>query len=263
VSPAAAGIPGGSERRVPGLRREELAALAGMSVDYLVRLEQGRATNPSPQTVNALARALRLTQDERDLLHRIAGSAPPATGMVPCHVPAGVQRMTDRLADTPVAVFTAAWTIVQWNDIWAALQGDPSRWVGNDRNLVWRCFAGDGSRVRHEGDARESYERELAADLRATFAKYPDDLELGRLVEALLATSGAFKTHWDRFEVMPRVSDRKTIVHPVVGEITLDCEVLTVNGSDLRVIVYTAEPDTTDATNLELLRVTGIQDLRE
>jgi transcriptional regulator with XRE-family HTH domain len=244
------------------LRREELAGLAGLSVDYLVRLEQGRATNPSPETLGALARALRLTTLERDMLYGIAGTSPPRPGAVPNHVPPGVQRMVDRLADTPVAIFSAVWTIIQWNELFAALQGDPSEWEGMNRNLVWRHFAGDGSRVRHGGEAQEVYERELVADLRLALIKYPDDRELKALIDFLRADSTTFHSLWNRFEAVPRSSARKTTTHPSVGELTLDCEVLTVTGSDLRIIVFTAAPGTSDAANLDLLRVIGVQDLR-
>jgi transcriptional regulator with XRE-family HTH domain len=261
ITPAAAGLPTGADRRVPGLRREELAALAGLSVDYLVRLEQGRASNPSSQTVGALARALRLTNDERDLLYRIAGCAAPAAGTVPEHVPPGVQRLTDRLADTPVGVFTAAWTLVQWNDMWAALQGNPSGWRGRDRNLVWRHFTGAGSRVLHDSAEKTAFEREIVADLRLATARYPDDPELTAMVHDLTARSRRFAELWEQFEVGPRVSAHKTIHHPDIGPIALDCEVLAVSGSDLRMVVYTAEPNTPDAANLDLLRVVGVQRL--
>jgi transcriptional regulator with XRE-family HTH domain len=263
VTPAAAGLPTGADRRVPGLRREELASLAGLSVDYLVRLEQGRASNPSSQTVGALARALRLTNDERDLLHRIAGCAAPPAGIVPEHVPPGVQRLTDRLADTPVGVFTAAWTIVQWNDMWAALQGDPSDWRGRDRNMVWRHFTGACSRVLHDSAENTAFEREIVADLRLATARYPGDPELTAMVHDLTARSPRFAELWDRFEVGPTVSAHKIVQHPDIGPITLDCEVLAVAGSDLKMIVYTAEPDTPDAAHLNLLRVIGVQRLAD
>jgi transcriptional regulator with XRE-family HTH domain len=262
VSPAAVGIPSGTRRRVPGLRREELAAIAGLSVDYLIRLEQGRATNPSPETLGALARALRLTTLERDMLYGIAGTAPPGPGTVCNHVPPGVQRTVDRLADTPVAIFSAIWTLIQWNVLWAALQGDSSEWEGMNRNLVWRHFIGDGSRVCHSGEELEAYERELVADLRIASIKYPNDRELKALIDSLRAKSQAFDSLWNRFEANPRSSARKTIAHPTLGVITLDCEVLTVTGSDLRIIVFTAAPGTADAANLDLLRVIGVQDLR-
>jgi hypothetical protein len=243
------------------LRREELAGLAGVSVDYLVRLEQGRATNPSPETLGALARALRLTTLERDMLYGIAGTAPPGPGVVPNHVPPGVQRMVDRLRDTPAAIFSAVWTIIQWNELFAALQGDPSEWEGMNRNLVWRHFAGDDSRVRHGGEAQEAYERELVADLRLASIRYPDDRELKTLIDCLRVESSTFDSLWNHFEAVPRSSARKTTTHPSVGDFTLDCEVLTVAGSDLRIIVFTAAPGTSDAANLDLLRVIGVQDL--
>jgi transcriptional regulator with XRE-family HTH domain len=261
IRPADVGIPSGTRRRVPGLRREELAALAGLSVDYLVRLEQGRASNPSTDTLAALARALRLTTLERNMLYDIAGATPPRPGAVPCHVPPSVQRMVDRLADTPVGIFSAVWTIIQWNEMWSALQGDPSEWKGKNRNLVWRHFAGDGARVRHGGEAQEAYERELVADLRLATIKYPHDRELEALVDSLRVESTTFDSLWDRFEAIPRSSSSKTTTHPSVGDITLDCEVLSVIGSDLRIIVFTATPGTRDAANLDLLSVIGVQEL--
>ena len=183
---------------------------------------------------------------------------------MPDYLPPGVQRLTDRLADTPVAVFTAAWTIVQWNDMWAALQGDPSAWCGRDRNLVWRHFIGAaGSRVVHDGADVIAYEREIVADLRLATARYRDDPDLTALIVDLSARSPRFAELWGRFEVGPRVSAHKTVEHPDVGPIALDCEVLAVAGSDLKMVVYTAEPHTPDAANLELLGILGVQHLAD
>lgn len=110
VSPEAAGLTAGGHRRAAGLRREELALLAGISVDYVTRLEQGRATNPSEQVVEALGRALRLSATEREHLFHVAGLVPPGQGTVPAYITPSVHRMLDRLTGTPVAVFDAAWT---------------------------------------------------------------------------------------------------------------------------------------------------------
>src|SRR4051812_14982945 len=126
VSPEAAGLPGGGHRRAAGLRREELALLAGISVDYITRLEQGRAANPSEQVVEALGRALRVSAAEREHLFQVAGLVPPGRGMVPTHITPGVHRMLDRLAGTPVAVYDAAWNLLLANPLYAALLGDPS-----------------------------------------------------------------------------------------------------------------------------------------
>lgn len=259
VTPSAAGLPAGGERRVPGLRREELAALAGVSVDYLVRLEQGRAENPSSQVVESLARALRLRDEERDALYLLAGSAAPSAGIVPRTVTPGIQRMLDRLADTPVCVFTAAWDPLLWNELWTALQGDPSARPVPERNVAWRHFVAGDSRTRHDPESALEFEREMVSDLHRAVLKYPQDDLLATLVHDLVDRSERFATLWERYELVPRAASRKTVEHPVVGPITLDCDVLHVPAVDLRVILYTAEPGSEDAARLDLLRVAGIQ----
>lgn len=259
VTPSAAGLPAGGERRVPGLRREELAALAGVSVDYLVRLEQGRAENPSPQVVESLARALRLRDEERDALYLLAGSAAPSAGIVPRTVTPGIQRMLDRLADTPVCVFTAAWDPLLWNELWTALQGDPSARPVPERNVAWRHFVAGDSRTRHDPESASEFEREMVSDLHRAVLQYPRDDLLATLVRDLVDRSDRFATLWERYELVPRAASRKTVEHPVVGPITLDCDVLHVPAVDLRVILYTAEPGSEDAARLDLLRVAGIQ----
>ncbi|WP_030184264.1 helix-turn-helix domain-containing protein, partial [Streptomyces sp. NRRL S-813] len=154
VSPEAAGLPLGGHRRTPGLRREELSQLSGISVDYITRLEQGRATKPSEQVVEALARALRLSGPERAHLFRLGGLQPPGPERVPTHLTPSVQRVLDRLTGTPVAVYDAAWTLLVANPPYAALMGDPSGWRGHQRNGVWRNFLGLSDRVRHTPQSR-------------------------------------------------------------------------------------------------------------
>jgi transcriptional regulator with XRE-family HTH domain len=259
IQPGDVGLAAGSSRRTRGLRREELAGLAGISVDYLVRIEQGRATNPSGQVLAALSRALRLTTEERDHLYTVAGQAPPRRSAMTAHVPPSVQRLVDRLADLPVAVYNPAWTIIAWNAAWAALMGDPSPLSGRDRNLLWRMFTGASSRVRRgEGEA-DDFETNAVADLRRAAGNYPDDATLGQLVEGLRAASERFARLWAERAVSSTQASSKTVVHPDVGPITLDCDVLTVAGSDLRLVVYTAEPSTADADRLRLAQVIGLQ----
>ncbi|MEU1168350.1 helix-turn-helix domain-containing protein, partial [Streptomyces sp. NPDC005921] len=142
VAPDAAGLPPGGRRRAAGLRREELALLAGISVDYVTRLEQGRAANPSVQVVEALARALRLSADERTYLFGVAGLVPPGPDMVPGYITPSVQRLLDRLSGTPVAVSDAAMTLLVANPLYGALMGDPSQLRGFQRNGAWRNFLG-------------------------------------------------------------------------------------------------------------------------
>ncbi|WP_131740062.1 helix-turn-helix transcriptional regulator [Actinomadura roseirufa] len=261
VPPDVAGLPAGGHRRAAGLRREELALLAGISADYVTRLEQGRAAHPSAQVVEALARGLRLSADERAHLFQLAGLVPPGPGTVPAFITPSVQRMLDRLAGTPVGVFDAAWTLLIANPLYAALMGDPSGWRGNERNAAWRNFTGVGGRVRHAPQARRAFQAALVADLRATAGRYPDDRRVRRLVAQLRTASDRFAELWDEGVVGRHEADRKTVDHPQVGPITLDCDVLGVAGGDLRIMLYTAAPGTEDAERLALLAVVGTQTL--
>lgn len=263
VSPAAVGVPVGGRRRAAGLRREELAALAGVSVDYLTRLEQGRATSPSEQVVEALARGLRLSDAEREQLFRLAGLAAPGRGGVPARITPSVQRLLDRMATIPVCVHDAAWNLLSANAPYDALMGDTSSWVGSGRNAVWRNLVGPGNRAVHTAPERATFEEGLVASLRQTAGRYPADRGLHRLIADLRAASPRFVALWASAEMPdPREQSRRKIIdHPDVGRITLDCDVLLVPGDDLRITVYTAEPGTTDAEKLSLAIVLGTQSL--
>ncbi|MFJ3641262.1 helix-turn-helix transcriptional regulator [Streptomyces sp. NPDC090108] len=261
LSPGDAGLPTGGRRRAAGLRREELAHLAGISVDYVTRLEQGRATNPSSQVVEALARALRLSAPERDHLYRLAGLAPPGPKTVPVFIPPSVQRLLDRFAGTPVAVYDATWTLLVANPPHMALMGDSSGLRGHELNGVWRHFVAPSDRVAYTPEALAAFEAALVGDLRTAAQRYPGDRRLRALVGELRERSGRFAALWDSGEVGVHEAARKTVTHPAVGPLTLDCDVLSVAGSDLRVMVYTAEPGTRDAERLALLTVLGTQDV--
>ncbi|MFF0413392.1 helix-turn-helix transcriptional regulator [Kitasatospora sp. NPDC004745] len=259
LSPVDIGRTARPGRRAAGLRREELAELAGLSVDYVVRLEQGRATNPSAQVVASLARALQLEPEERDHAYRLAGLLPPHEGTISTHVPAGVQRMLARLGEFPVGVFSADWTLLSWTPAWAALLGDPSGRTHTERNLVRAVFASGPGRlaawpVQQDGDTLRSA---LVADLRAALVTYPHSRGLVDLVEELRSTSTEFARLWDEGAVGRHISARKTVVHPQVGDVTCDCDVLTVPGSDVRLVVYTVAAGSADAEKLEFLRVTS------
>jgi transcriptional regulator with XRE-family HTH domain len=262
LSPVDVALPHGPTRRAAGLRREELAALAGVSVDYVVRLEQGRSRNPSAQVVAALARALQLDLAERDHLYRLAGLLPP-TGQVSTHIPPGVQRLVGRLGDVPLAVFTADWTLVSWTPLWSTLLGDPHDRPAGQWNLV-RVVFGDGELapwpVCSSADPAVMAAG-LVADLRSAAVTYPGDADLARFIEQMRADSPRFARLWDSGAVGAHLSDRKTIIHPAAGRLTLDCDILTAHGSDLRIVVYTAATGTPDAEKLDFLRVTAIRAL--
>jgi transcriptional regulator with XRE-family HTH domain len=259
ATPAEAGLPAGRGRRAAGLRREELAMLAGVSADYITRLEQGRATAPSPQVLNALARALRLSDLEVRHLFRLAGQAAPEPGHVSAHLTPSVQRLLDQLDRVPVSVYDAAWNLIAWNPMWAALMGDPSVLTGRHRNVMWRHFAGPPGRVTHTADQEAAFEASAVADLRSATARYPDDADLRQLVADLRGASPRFAGLWDAGVVGAHEAARKTVHHPDVGPLTLDCDVLTVQGSDLRIVVYSAAPGSDAAGKLGLLSVIGTQ----
>ncbi|MGW0566585.1 helix-turn-helix domain-containing protein [Streptomyces tauricus] len=261
LSPADAGLTVTAGRRAPGLRREELAQLAGLSVDYVLRLEQGRARNPSAQIVGAIARALQLSVAERDQLYRGAGLLPPRDGTVSTHVPAGIQRLAARLGSVPVGVFAADWSLVWWNTMWSALLGDASQLPTRERNLA-RAVFGDGAAhaamppLRHEA-GQAVFEATIVADLKDAVSRYPQDVQLDRLVQELRALSDAFARHWDTETAATlHSSSRKTVQHPRVGEIRLDSDVLVVPNADLCMVTYTAATGSSDAEKLDLLRIT-------
>jgi transcriptional regulator with XRE-family HTH domain len=259
LEPAAVGLPAGGRRRAPGLRRQEVATLAGLTVDYLARLEQGRASNPSPSVLEALSRTLRLSDAEHDHLFRVAGQASSRTARMNRHVTPGVQRLLDRLTDVPVMVLSASWHLVVVNRLGAALLGDLSAALPRERNLIWRYFTGLPDRFVMTAAERRALETEAVADLRAALGRYPHDPDLRALLRDLRRTSERFRELWQRAYVSERTSARKTIEHPQVGRLTLDCDVLTVAGTDLRLVVYTAESGSSDAGALALLGTIGLQ----
>jgi transcriptional regulator with XRE-family HTH domain len=263
VAPGAVGVPVGRRRRAGGLRREELAGLAGISADYLTRLEQGRSTAPSAQVVEALARALRLADSERDLLYRLAGHVAPGLDVVPSRVTASVQRLLDRLAHTPVVVHDASWTLVTANAPYDARMGETTTWRGLERNAVWRNLSGAAGRVVHTAQEQADHEARLVADLRLTASRYPADRGLKKLVGELSSSCPRFAGLWaaDAPPPLPDPSKRKIVDHPGAGRITLDCDTLIVAFDDLRITVYTAEPGTEDAERLALAIVLGTQTL--
>lgn len=259
LAPGDAGINVTSRRRAPGLRREELAQLAGLSVDYIVRLEHDRAVRPSAQVVTALARALQLSRLERDQLFLTADLLPPRDGTISTHIPAGVQRLLARLGDSPIGVFAADWTLLSWNSAWTALHGDPSTLHHTERNLARAMFGNGPARAALRPSRSLSgngFEVSVVADLAAASGRYPQDPHLAALVTDLLEVSPVFADLWSNATPAQHASERKAITHPSVGEITLDCDVLTVPGADLRLVAYTAGAQTEDATKLDLLRVT-------
>jgi transcriptional regulator with XRE-family HTH domain len=261
LNPADVGLTAGARRRTPGLRREEVAQLAGMSVDYYTRLEQARGPRPSRQMLGALARALRLTADERDHLFHLAGEEPPRETGGSGHVRPGLLLILDRLHDTPAQVVGDLGDVLVQNTMAAALLGDVSARPPAMRNVVRRAFTDPAALALFPPEDHETLARNHVAHLRAVVAARPDDSGAAALVAELRASSELFARLWAEHQVAVRRSDVKRIRHPVVGEMELDCEVLLSAGHDQRLIVYTARPGTEAYERLQLLRVVGLQDL--
>lgn len=249
MTPEEAGLARGVRRQTPGLRREEVALLAGISVDYYVRLEQGRGPQPSRQVLAALARTLRLTGDEQDYLLRVGGQLPVRTGLSP-EVPANALRLLDRLDEAPAMIVNACWDLLAWNRMLVALIGDPAARPGRQRNTLRWLFGGSRG---HLPDNHAELGRQAVADLRAA-GRYPDDPEVRRIVEELTASSPRFAELWAAREIEVQRTVTKRMVHPEVGEIDLDCEILSLPGGGHRLVLYTAAPGTTSRHALDRLR---------
>ncbi|WP_435133005.1 helix-turn-helix transcriptional regulator [Actinacidiphila sp. bgisy144] len=264
LPPAAVGLPVAHGRRATGLRREELADLAGVSVDYVVRLEQGRATTPSSSVVAALARALHLTTAERDHLYRLAGLVPPVNGTVSDHLPPGMNRVLTRLQGTAAAVFAADWQLLWWNRGWAALIGDPSGAPPQQRNFARDRFPVEGStRVLSrwpviEAD-RPATDAAVVSDLRRATGRFPRDRRLAALIRDLTAGNERFAELWAAGTVAAHREDHKRVEHPVVGTVTVDCDVLTDGDSELKIVIMTAAVGSEDETRLRLSIVAGAE----
>lgn len=257
LEPAAAGLAPRARARTPGLRREDVADLAGISVDYYTRLEQARGPHPSAQVLGALARAFRLTEDERDHLYRLAGQQPPGRySSVSEHVRPGLLLVLDRLYDAPAQVVTDYGQVLVRNAMAEALFGGRAL-PGRAGNIMWNYFADPAAPARVVEEDRDRLAEAHVANLRAVHAARPDDPRVRSLVRDLLELSPEFGRLWERHDVAVMRADRKTFLHPVVGRIEVDCEHLLADSGGQRLILYTARPGTESYEKLALLRVLG------
>jgi transcriptional regulator with XRE-family HTH domain len=234
--------------------------LAGLSVDYVVRLEQGRGPRPSRQVIAALAQALRLDDDDRDLLFWLAGHEPPQAGRIAMVVRPSVLRLLDRMADLPVLVLSAKGDVLAWNPLGAALQGDMSAWPPGRRNLIWQRFLGSSRcQVAAQAEEDDAAAHASVGTLRAAQARYPGDPDLIQLIAELRRGSPRFDELWREGRSSPWRTATKTIKHPSLGTISLDSDVMLLPDGHQTVLVYSAEPGSPEATALDMLRVIGLQ----
>lgn len=255
------GLPAGPRRRTPGLRREEVAQLAFLSTEYYTRLEQARAHHPSLEVLTQLARALRLSDPERDHLHHLAG-APPLPPPGPSReVRQSLIDLLHRLPGAAAIVISATYEVIAWNALAAALMEDFSALPRRDRNLLRRAFLGPhrhGRCLYGLSDA-DAFTRTSAQHLRAAAARYPTDPEVTGLVQELLAGSAEFAHIWAAHDIAARPTPCKTFAHPLVGPISVNCDVLDIADRDQQLLIYTAPPGTPSEEALRLLSVVGTQ----
>jgi transcriptional regulator with XRE-family HTH domain len=263
LKPSDVGLPDGARRRTSGLRREEVAALAGMSTDYYARIEQQRGPQPSDQMLTAITRALRLSLDERDHLFRLAGHNPPRRLRRTDHVSPPLLRVLDRLEDSPAMVLSDLGVTLAQNRLAVALLGDHSRFTGLAASDYYRWFTDPSERARYPVEDRERQGVIRAAGLRAAISIGGPDAQAERMVAALTAESPAFVDAWERHEVAVRFDDHKTIIHPELGSIELDCQALFTEDQSQTLIVLTARPGTAGYDKLQLLGVVGSQEFSE
>ncbi|MFI9598066.1 helix-turn-helix transcriptional regulator [Nonomuraea sp. NPDC052265] len=255
--PGEVGLPSGPRRRTPGLRREEVALLAGMSADYLMRLEQARSPQPSTQLLGALARALRLTSDERDHLYLLAGHRPPAGPRAGEHVRPSLLYLLDRLVGTPAQLLSDLGDVLAQNAMAESLFGCSCTVEEPDRNIVWRWFTDPFRREAYPEEEHAERSRLHVADLRAAVVRRGNDEPARALVERLRRASPEFVSVWERHEVAVRRSSRMRILHPAIGAMEFDYEVLLAPAEDQRLLVFTPPPGSKTFEALELLRVVG------
>jgi transcriptional regulator with XRE-family HTH domain len=261
LRPEDVGLPSGPRRRTPGLRREEIAVLAHISTEYYVRLEQGRAPRPSGDVLAGIAGALRLTDAESDHLHVLAGTAPSRTGLHRRDVRPSILALIDRLPQTAAFVTSAAFEVLAWNDLAAALMEDFAALIPQDRNLARRAFlrpVDPGVTLYGISDAAE-FRHHVVMQLRSTVARYPSDSAVTGLVDELRNGSPEFARLWDRHDVHAAPTLTKTFRHPVVGEITVDCDSLTLTDRDQHLVLYSAPPGSHDADTLAFLNALGTE----
>jgi transcriptional regulator with XRE-family HTH domain len=262
LQPGDVGLPATRRRRTGGLRREEVASLAHMSADFYARLEQRRGARPSEQTVAALALALRLTDDERDHLLRLAGHQPRPRGARTDHISPALLRVLDRL-DAPAQVVSDLGVTLKQNVLAEALLGVQTGFTGPARSQIYRWFVMPEERRRFLTEDHEIQSRSYTAHLRAALGRSPDDVEARSLLDALHGDSPEFTELWNAHDVGFRAGLQKRVLHPNVGVITLDCQILTAENQLQYLVIFTATPGSEDAERLAFLSVIGSQQFED
>jgi transcriptional regulator with XRE-family HTH domain len=253
MAPSTVGLPAGGNRRTPGLRREEVALLAGVSHTWYTWLEQGRDIRPSRQVMDALARTLRLSTAEHEYVLRLSGNGgSPPDGTLEA-MPAHVQRLLDALGSSPAYAITSSWSIVGWNQAYEALYPGVAEVPAAERNLLWVVFTDPAVRELLGDWTTDS--RRFLTQFRAEVGPRLADPEVVDLVTRLQAASPSFREGWASHDVDRFSSTERRFQHPVVGTLVLEHHQLTpADAPGLQLVVYTAADGTDSAAELARLR---------
>jgi transcriptional regulator with XRE-family HTH domain len=261
IRPADVAVRAGARRRVPGLRRDEVARLAGISSDYYADLEQGRGVRPSERILAGLARALRLSAVERDALFALAGRpAPPEGGSA--HVQPALLGLLDRLADSPALVLTDLNEVLVQNALSVALVGDHTDARGPLRSLTYQWFTEPDGRAIFPAEDHPAVSRTLVRDLRRAAARASAGRRARWLAARLCERSEQFAQLWLRTEAAAGLDDRVRFVHPALGVIELDRASFYSADLQQQLLWFTAPPGGPAADQLAMLNVIGLQELR-
>jgi transcriptional regulator with XRE-family HTH domain len=252
LRPEDLGIAVGSRRRTAGLRREEVAARAHISTDFYTRLEQRRGSRPSASTAASLATALCLNEVERTHLFELAGHNAPPMALRSEEPSPGLLQVLEHL-DAPAMIVSDLGVTLRQNRLAEALVGDHSAFSGPARSMIYRWFTEPERRALHPAADHEIRARQHVAALRAVHGRPGPDPEADELVARLLAESEEFAALWERHEVARRTTTDKRFVHPLVGELTLDCQNLTAQNESERLVVFSAAPGSVDEARLRML----------
>lgn len=259
LRPADVGLPSRGRRRTPGLRREEVALLASLSVDYYERLEQSRNTNPSKALLGSLARALRLSIDERDYLYRLAGHPAPTTATISGYVDPAMMFLLDALTTVPAHVIDNRTAILAQNTLSRALLGSWTDGDARHSNVTWRWFTHPESRALNVPEEHEAIGRGYVADLRAAAARTGHDPVADQLIADLTVVSTEFARYWSDMQVAPLQTTRKILCHPQAGRLDVQCDFVLSTTTSQRLVIFRPQPGTATADGFDFLRALGEQ----
>ncbi|MER6441566.1 helix-turn-helix transcriptional regulator [Streptomyces sp. NPDC001185] len=258
LQPEDVGLPRGPRRRTGGLRREEVAALAGMSADYYSRIEQRRGPMPSEQMLAALVIALNLDPTEKEHLFDLGGYAAPRRVVLRDDVSPTMRLVVERLADTPAMVFSQFGETLLQSPPALVLFGDHSHFSDMSRYLVYRWFTDPSQRTLYPREDHELRGRVFTAEIRAAYTANPRG-RAGEIVAALLEASPEFGEIWRRHEVgIVHHHDLKNYLHPELGELEMYAQRLVDSDTAQELLIFSATPGSTSYVKLQRLTTPAV-----